>query len=98
MVATSAACDVVWLRRLLVDLTHEEEDPNPIFYYNNSAIALSKNHVFHKKSKHIDTQFHSIRELVMNGEISIQFCKTQDQLENIFTKPLAWDTFKFQIK
>ena len=54
---TSAACYVVWLRRLLFDLTHEQEDPTPIFCDNNFSIALSKNHVFHRKSKHIDTKF-----------------------------------------
>ena len=81
--------------RLLVDLTHEEEKPTPIFCDNNSTIALSKKHVFHRKSKHIETQFHFIRELVMNGEISLQFCKSQDQLAYIFIKPFTQDTFEF---
>jgi hypothetical protein len=55
--ATSASCQVVWLRRILKDMSHTEKDPTPIFCCNTSAIALSKNHVFHKKSKHIDTRF-----------------------------------------
>jgi hypothetical protein len=66
--ATSASCQVVWLRRLLNDMSHTENEPTPIFCDNTSTIALSKNHVFHKKSKHIDTRFHFIRELVNSAK------------------------------
>jgi hypothetical protein len=86
----------LWLRRLLKDLAHMENEPTPIFCDNNSAIQLSKNHVFHKKSKHIDTRFHFIRELVNNGDISLQFCGSRDQLADIFTKPLGNIVFEFQ--
>jgi hypothetical protein len=62
--ATSASCQVVWLRRILKDMSHTENDPTPIFCDNTLAIALSKNHVFHKKSKQIDTHFHFMCQLV----------------------------------
>jgi hypothetical protein len=94
--ATSASCQAVWLRRLLKDMSQKEKDPTPIFYDNTSAIALSKNHVFHKKSKHTDTLFHFIRELVNNGDIALQFCGSRDQLADIFTKPLGKSVFDFQ--
>eukprot|EP00253_Pinus_taeda_P016368 PITA_16368 len=67
--ATAAACQAVWLRRVLRDLCHEQENGTTIYCDNNSAIALSKNSVFHKRTKHIDTKFHFIRELVNNGEV-----------------------------
>jgi hypothetical protein len=94
--ATSAACHAIWLRRLLADLGHKEEGPTPILCDNTSAIALSKNSVFHRKSKHIDTRYHFIRELVNNGEVVLQFCNSKDQLADIFTKPLAKTNFEFQ--
>ena len=72
--ATSASCQAVWLRRILKYMAHTENEPTPIFWDNTSTIALSKNHVFHKKSKHIDTRFHFIRELVNNGDIALQLC------------------------
>jgi hypothetical protein len=75
---TLASCQAVWLRRLLRDMSHTEKDPTPIFCDNTSAIALSKNHVFQKKSKHIDTRFHFIRELVNNGDIALQFYGSRD--------------------
>lgn len=37
---TLAAYDEIWLRRLLVDLTHEEEESTPIFYDNNYSMTL----------------------------------------------------------
>jgi hypothetical protein len=94
--ATSASCQDVWLRILLKDMSQTEKDPTPIFCDNTSAIALSKNHVFHKKSKHINTRFHFICELVNNGDIALQFCGARDHLADIFTKPLGKSVFDFQ--
>eukprot|EP00253_Pinus_taeda_P015190 PITA_15190 len=67
--ATAAACQAVWMRRMLRSLGQEQAKATVIFCNNSSAIALSKNSVFHKRTKHIDTRFHYIRELVNNGEI-----------------------------
>jgi len=76
VVATAAACQAVWMRRLLISLCQEQATTTVIFCDNSSAIALSKNSVFHKRTKHIDTRFHYIRELLSNGEISLQHCRT----------------------
>ena len=84
------------MRRILKDMSHTENDPTPSFCDNTSTIALSKNHVFNKKSKHIDTRFHFIRELVNNGDIALQLCGSRDQLVDIFTKPLGKSVFDFQ--
>ena len=77
--ATTVACHVAWLRRLLKDMGHTPKDPTYIFCDNNSAIQLSKHNVFHRKSKHIDTRCHFIRELVNDGQISLLFCGSKDQ-------------------
>eukprot|EP00253_Pinus_taeda_P026483 PITA_26483 len=91
--ATATACQAVWLRRVLRDLCHEQENGTTIYYDNSSAIALSKNFVFHKRTKHIDTKFHFIRELVNNGEIVLQHYRTEDQLADILTKALGKKSF-----
>ena len=69
MVATAATCQAVWMRRMLRDLCHEQIKGTTIYCDNSSAIALSKNFVFHKRRNHIDAKFNFIRELVNNGEI-----------------------------
>ncbi|XP_059076754.1 secreted RxLR effector protein 161-like [Cryptomeria japonica] len=70
--ATLAACQAVWMRIVLSDLGHQQEEPMKI-YCDNSAIALSKNHVFHNRSKNIDIQYYFIRELVNNVDICLEF-------------------------
>ena len=94
--ATGAACQAVWMRRVMMELKHEQEEATRIYCDNNSAIALSKNPVFHKRSKHIDTRYHFIRELTNNGEILLDFCRSEDQCADIFTKALGKESFIFQ--
>ena len=93
--ATAAACQAVWMRRMLRSLCQEQATATVIFCDNSSAIALSKNFVFHKRTKHIETNFHYIRELVNNGEIILQHCRTQAQVADILTKPLDQKSFEF---
>ena len=70
--ATSLVCLAIWLRRILVDLQHEENEAPHVFCDNNLAISLYKNDVFHHKIKLIDTIYHFIRELVSNLEKYVQ--------------------------
>lgn len=91
--STSAACEAVWLRRILKDLQQDAEDPTTIYCDNMSAIAMTKNPVFHSRTKHIEIRHHFIRELVEKQEIVLQFCKTGEQLADIFTKALPTDKF-----
>eukprot|EP00253_Pinus_taeda_P014666 PITA_14666 len=93
--ATTATCQTVSMRRMLRSLGQEQAKGTVIFCDNSSAIALSKNYVFHKRTKHIDTRFHYIRELVNNGEIVLQHCRTQEQVAEILTKPLDQKSFEF---
>ena len=87
--ATTTACQTIWMTRTLFELQHEQNEPTPIFCDNNSAIALSRNQVFHKRSKHIDTRYHFIRELINNNEINVEFCTSINQFAYLFTKPLG---------
>ena len=59
--AAAAACQGVWLSRLLGDMLGIKEMSVKLLMDNKSAIALSKNPVHHDRSKHIDTRFHFIR-------------------------------------
>ena len=95
MVATAAACQAIWMRRMLRSLCQEQAKGTIIFCDNSSDIALSKNFLFHKIMKHIDTKFHYIRELVNNGEIVLEHCRTQEQFVDILTKPLGQKSFEF---
>lgn len=56
---------------------------------NKSTISLSKNPVFHDRSKHILIRYHFIRECVEQGRIGIDYVRTNDPLADILTKALG---------
>jgi peroxiredoxin family protein len=86
--ANSVVCHLIWLRNMLKHLGFSQEDPIEIYIDNRSAIALAKNPVYHERSKHIDTRHYFIREHTKNKEVKLISCKTNDQIADIFTKPL----------
>jgi hypothetical protein len=90
---TAAACQDVWLSRLLSELKGKEEGAARIFIDSQSAIQLSKNPVFHDHSKHIDTRYHFIRECIEEGRVCVASIGTSDQLADILTKALARERF-----
>ena len=85
----AATCEAVWLRRLLQDAGEEQIEATTINCNNQSSIKLAYNPVFHKNTKHIDTQFHFVREKVQSKEISVEYCNSCDNMADIFTKPLG---------
>ena len=91
--ATSCVCQAIWLKRILEQLHFKRREPIAIFCDNNSAIKLSKNPVLHGRSKHIDVKFHFLRDLTKAGTIELIYCRSEDQLADIFTKPLKLPSF-----
>ena len=81
------------LRRILANLHQEQKGPTTIFCDNNSAISLSRNPVFHERTKHIHAKHHYIRDLVKNKEVAVQYCPSEEQVADIFTKPLKAAVF-----
>ena len=57
-----AACEVAWLRKLLVDLCVEVPHKIVIYCDNLSSIQLAQNPVFHARRKHIEVPYHFVRE------------------------------------
>lgn len=94
MAATAAACQAVWLRKLLNQITGQYIEPVVIYIDNKSAIDLAKNLMFHGRSKHIDIRYHFIRECIERGEIIVRHVSTDKQKADILTKALT--TVKFE--
>nr|GEY65216.1 zinc finger, CCHC-type [Tanacetum cinerariifolium] len=88
MASNGAACQALWLKRLLSELTGWEEERITLKVDNISAIALIKNLVFHGKSKHIDIRYHFIHECVENGHINVEHVSGELQRADILTKAL----------
>ena len=75
---TVAACEAVWLKRILKDLGVPIKDPTPLYCDNMSSIYLARNPVF-------------IRERILAGDVDLQHISTNLQTADIFTKALGAD-------
>jgi len=53
---------------------------------NQGAISLIKNPIQHVQTKHIDVQHHFVREWVKNGEVTFEYCSTEDMVVDVLTK------------
>lgn len=92
--AALCACQCIWLKRILGKIGVEENGGTIIQCDNSSAIQLSKNPVFHGKSKHIHVRFHFLRDLVNDGVVELRYCNSQEQVADLMTKPLKLEQFE----
>lgn len=92
--ATGAVNQALWLRKILTDLSLEQKQNTEIFVDNQAAIAISNNPVFHGKSKHFNIKLFFVREVQKSGDVTLCYCKTEDQVADIFTKPLPLSKFE----
>jgi hypothetical protein len=98
-ISGSTACqETTWVRNLHHEITKQRIVPH-LMIDNQAAIAMSKNNIQHARAKHIDIRYHYIRDLVMNNEITIEYCASNDMIADIMTKPLGRILFeKFREK
>ena len=84
----AAVQEAIYLRALMKDFGYPMKDPTYIGEDNQSCIKMCHNPVMHKRSKHIDTKFHFIRERVKSKEVGIHYIPTEDMAADILTKSL----------
>jgi hypothetical protein len=60
---------------------------------NISAISVTKNSVFHKNMRHVESRHNFLRDHVEKGDIEMRYIDTERQLADIFTKPLDSSRF-----
>jgi hypothetical protein len=93
--ATTRYTQVMWMIQTLADLEVKCTSPIPIHCDNTSAISMSKNPMFHSKTKHIPIKYHFLREKVTNTVVSLHYIPSKDQMYDIFTKMLAKAQFEY---
>jgi hypothetical protein len=91
---TIAACEIVWLQKLLSDLGQLVDAPVVIYCDNINSILLANNLVYHARTKHIEVHYHFIKEKVIAKEIDLIHVSTEDQVVDIFTKALGINNLK----
>ncbi|GJV20663.1 zinc finger, CCHC-type containing protein [Tanacetum coccineum] len=82
-----------WLKNLLLEISLWSKPIAPIFIRCDSAATLAKaySQMYNGKSRHLGVRHNMIRELITNGEISIEFARSQQNLADHLMKGLARD-------
>jgi len=75
---THATKEGIWLCRLLIELSLFDISPVPLLCDNQSALKLSIEDNFHARTKHIDTHYHYIRDVIAKNFIEAIYCPTED--------------------
>ncbi|KAK9065390.1 hypothetical protein SSX86_016773 [Deinandra increscens subsp. villosa] len=91
---TEAMKEALWLKRFVSELgIHLLK--TVVHCDSQGAVLLSKNVVFHDKTKHILVKLFWIREVISSNEVTVEKIGTQDNPADMFTKVLPGPKFKF---
>ncbi|GJU60145.1 zinc finger, CCHC-type containing protein [Tanacetum coccineum] len=88
-----AGKEAEWLRNLIHEIPIWPKPISSIYIHCDSAATLAKTYsqMYNGKSRHLGVRHSMIRELIMNGVISIEFVRSQQNLADHLTKGLARD-------
>ena len=78
----------IWLKQALAELL-PDEIPEILVTDKTGSIDISKNPRINDRSKHIDIQFHYVRENVLNRTITLSYCSSVENLADICTKSIT---------
>ncbi|KAJ0683370.1 putative RNA-directed DNA polymerase [Helianthus annuus] len=77
--------ELIWLKSLLHELGLISK-ASTLWCDNLGATYLSANPVFHARTKHVEVDYHFVREQVTQGKLNVKFISTDDQIADVFTK------------
>ncbi|KAK9214398.1 hypothetical protein WN944_006390 [Citrus x changshan-huyou] len=90
---SSTTAELTWILSLLQDIGVSLSHIPHLLCDNTSAIYMTRNPVFHARSKHIEIDVHFVREKVSQGLLKATHVPSLQQAAYILTKPLGKDLF-----
>ncbi|KAK8672471.1 hypothetical protein V6N13_110839 [Hibiscus sabdariffa] len=93
--ASAAVNQVVWLRKILTDLRHKQEEATKVMVDNKSTIDISENQVCFSITKHMKIKFYALQEAHQHKEVKLVHCPLEYQIVDILTKALPKGRFEF---
>lgn len=89
-VALAESCqELQWIDRLLTDFSVKTIKPILIHEDNQSCIKQMESGRATNRSKHVDTKYHFVYQLMADGVIRMQYCSTEHMIVDMLTKPLT---------
>jgi len=89
MASTQATKEAIWMTKFMKELGYMKENKAMVIRCDNQgAISLTKNPMQHARTKHIDVQHHFVQKWVENGEVTFEYCLTEDMVADVLTKAL----------
>ena len=85
----NATAEIMWVQTLLRELGVRSPQAARLWCDNIGAKYLSANPVFHARTKHIEVDYHFVRERVSQKLLEIEYISSGDQVADGFTKPLS---------
>jgi histone deacetylase 1/2 len=94
--SANATAEIIWIQSLLQELGIRSPPAAVLWCDNLGATYLSANPIFHARTKHIEIDYHFVRERVADKKLHIKFISTGDQIADGLTKPLvAWKHYEY---
>ena len=90
----NATAEILWVESLLEELGVKQHRASCLWCDNLGATYLSANPVFHARTKHIEIDFHFVRERVAEKKLEIRFIPSKDHVADGFTKALPYKPFE----
>ena len=87
--------ELCWVRSLFRDFGIFLHHSPLIWCHNISALRLASNPIFHVRKKHIEIDYHFVREKVTRCDLDVRYVACVDQVDDIFTKGLSSVRFKY---
>jgi hypothetical protein len=88
-----AGKEVVWVQHLMGELGFLVETSTVVYYANQSVIQVEKNPIAHSKLKNVELHAHYLRHLVQENVVNLVYYRKDDQVVDIFMKPISETTF-----
>jgi hypothetical protein len=86
----NATTEIIWVQTILRELGVSGPKEARLWCDNLGATYLSANPVFHARTKHIEIDYHFVRERVAVRLLSIRFISSDDQVADGFTKSQSY--------
>ena len=83
-----ATAELIWIQVLLRELGISQARTPSLWCDNIGATYLSANPIFHRRTKHVEVDYHFVRERVSTRQLDVRLISSKDQLVDIMTKPL----------